>query len=161
MKATVLLLLFGGALVYGCERDRQITQPIQFSHRAHTEKGLSCDLCHESIEKAASAGLPAIETCMTCHQAAMSDSPEEAKVRQYGEQGQEIPWRRLFELPAHVYFSHRRHVAFGGVACAECHGNMGENDAPSVRPAVALSMGTCMGCHAQRNASGDCDACHR
>ena len=90
-----------------------MTQPIQFSHKAHVEKGLPCDGCHQSVARAASAGIPTTETCMMCHQGAITDSPEEEKVRQYAEKGLQVPWQRVYEVPAHVYFSHRRHVSLG------------------------------------------------
>jgi hypothetical protein len=98
---------------------------------------------------------------MTCHRGAVTDNPEEEKVRAYAERGVEIPWRRAFLLPAHVFFSHRRHVVLGGLKCATCHGAVEQESRPLLRPAIALDMDGCMACHAKRNVDNDCAACHR
>lgn len=156
-----LVILAGALLWSACESSPPVAQPIQFSHKAHTEKGLACDSCHQSVQKASFATIPNTETCMLCHQGAITDSPEEEKVRQYAEKGQLIPWRRLYEVPGHAYFSHRRHVTLGGIECARCHGAIGESAAPLARPAVFFNMDTCMSCHVERHASTDCNACHR
>jgi menaquinone reductase, multiheme cytochrome c subunit len=157
----VLVILIGALLVSACDKTPPVVQPIQFSHKAHTEKGLACDACHQSVEKASYATIPNTETCMMCHQNAITDSAEEEKVRQYAEKGLPIPWRRLYEVPGHAYFSHRRHVTLGGIACARCHGAIGESPVPLARPAVLMNMDTCVGCHVERSASVDCNACHR
>ena len=83
------------------------------------------------------------------------------KVRAYAARTEEIPWRRVTRVPPHVYFSHRRHVALGGIACADCHGAVAEAAVALTTAAVSLDMASCMGCHAQRGASNDCNACHR
>lgn len=157
----VLSLLVAGLALAACSHAPPVVQPIQFSHKVHVEKGLPCDGCHQSVEKAAFAGMPGTETCMMCHQVAMTDSPEEEKVRQYAEKGQKIPWRRVYEVAGHVYFSHRRHVTLGHLECVQCHGNVGENAAPLTVAAVPISMDRCLNCHAQKGAAADCDACHR
>ena len=98
---------------------------------------------------------------MMCHQAALTEDPEEEKVRQYAEKGLRIPWQRLYEVPGHAYFSHRRHVALGGLDCVACHGNVAASAAPLTVAAVPMSMERCVGCHTQRGAANDCNACHR
>ena len=51
-------------------------QPVQFSHEHHVNGlGIDCRFCHTSVETAASAGMPATHTCMTCHSQIWSDSP--------------------------------------------------------------------------------------
>ena len=92
---------------------------------------------------------------------AITDNPEEEKVRHYAEKSVQIPWRRVYEVPGHVYFSHRRHVALGRLECVRCHGNVGESAAPITVAALPISMDRCMGCHAQYDAASDCNACHR
>jgi hypothetical protein len=148
-------------VLLGCERRATVEQPIDFSHRLHVEKGLACGLCHASTEKASFAGLPATADCMICHQSAITQSQEEEKVRAYAARTEEIPWRRVTRVPPHVFFSHRRHVALGGIACADCHGAVAEAAVALTTAAVSLDMASCMGCHAQRGASNDCNACHR
>jgi hypothetical protein len=157
----VRLLLVAGLLLAACNQGLRVSQPIQFSHKAHVEKGLPCDTCHQSVEKAAFAGMPSTETCMMCHQGAITDSPEEEKVRQYAEKNLQIPWQRVYEAPGHVYFSHRRHVALGRIDCVKCHGSVGESVKPLTVAAVPIRMDRCMGCHALDGAANDCDACHR
>jgi hypothetical protein len=156
-----LPLLAVGLLLAACEHAPPVVQPIQFSHKAHVEKGLPCDGCHQSVEKAAFAGMPSTETCMMCHQAAITDNPEEEKVRQYAAKGVPIPWGRVYEVPGHVYFSHRRHVTLGRVECDKCHGSVGDSAAPLTVAAIPIRMDRCVSCHAQDGASNDCNACHR
>ena len=157
----LLPLLLAALWLGGCNQAVPVAQPIQFSHKAHVEKGLQCDACHQSVEKAASAGMPSTETCLLCHQAAITDNPEEEKVRQYGEKGLQIPWGRVYQVAGHVYFSHRRHVTLGRVECVRCHGDVGERTTPLTVAALPISMDRCVGCHAQDGAAGDCNACHR
>ncbi len=156
-----LSVLMTGLLLSACQQAAPVVQPIQFSHKAHVEKGLPCDACHQSVEKASFAGMPPTETCMMCHQGAITDNPEEEKVRQYAEKGLQIPWRRLYEVAGHVYFSHRRHVTLGRVDCVQCHGNVGESVAPLTVAAVPIGMDRCVNCHAREGAANDCNACHR
>lgn len=159
---TRLLVLLGAGLWLGaCTQAPPVVQPIQFSHKAHVEKGVACDACHESVERAASAGMPSTDTCMTCHQGAITDSPEEEKVRHYAEQNEPIPWKRVYETAGHVYFSHRRHVTLGGVQCVSCHGEVGDSAAPLSVAAVPIRMDRCVDCHARDGAANDCNACHR
>jgi predicted CXXCH cytochrome family protein len=157
----VLCILVGALLWSACDKTPPVVQPIQFSHKAHIEQGLPCDGCHQSVEKAAAATVPKGETCMMCHQGAITESPEEEKVRQYAEKEEEIPWRQIYRLPAHVYFSHRRHVAVAGVECGECHGAVATLAAPAPYPLVKQSMDWCLACHKTRGASQDCVHCHR
>jgi c(7)-type cytochrome triheme protein len=159
--ALFLLSLLSALFLSACENIPTATQPIQFSHKAHTEKGLPCALCHQFVEKASFAGIPTTATCLMCHRGAITQNPEEEKVRQYAKQGLEIPWQRLYRVPGHVYFSHRRHVALGRIPCAQCHGAVEESRNPPPRPVVTLDMGECMACHVQKKVSNDCNACHR
>ncbi|MBI4516954.1 MAG: cytochrome c3 family protein [Deltaproteobacteria bacterium] len=154
-------LLAAGLLLGACDLPPAVVQPIQFSHKAHIEKGLACDACHQSVEKAAAATVPTKDTCMMCHLAAFTDSPEEEKVRQYADKGEEIPWRRIYQLPDHVYFSHRRHVAVAGVECGQCHGAVASLAVPASYPLVTQSMDWCLACHRTRGATQDCIHCHR
>ena len=44
------------------------TQPVPFSHKHHVSGlGIDCRYCHDSVETASNAGMPATHTCMTCH----------------------------------------------------------------------------------------------
>lgn len=149
-------LLFGWAF-----SDNPSPQPIRYNHAVHISSGLACEDCHVGARNQVHATLPGIDTCLMCHEEAMTDSPEEEKIRAFAAAGQEIPWTRVTRVPAHVYFSHRRHVALGGLDCADCHGAMETRTEPPRRPFGAVTMEACTECHAQRNVDNDCNRCHR
>lgn len=155
------LLLLAATVLAACQTAAPVAQPIQFNHKAHIASGLECPVCHSTVEQAAAAGVPSIDTCMMCHQGAITESPEEEKVRQYAERGETIPWRRIYNAPDHVFFSHRRHVVTARVGCAECHGAVETLAVPAAYPLVEHSMDWCMNCHAKRGATADCVHCHR
>lgn len=137
-------------------------QPIAYNHRLHVkDQEISCVTCHRQVETAEVAGRPPLAVCLECHEAAITDNPEEHKIQEYAAAGTEIPWVRVTWLPSHVYFSHRRHVAVAGLACATCHGPMEERTTPPERPLRSLSMSMCLDCHEKSEASLDCNACHR
>jgi mono/diheme cytochrome c family protein len=56
-----------------------------------------------------------------------------------------IEWKRLHNLPDHVYFNHAQHVAVGKVACQKCHGEV--EKMAVVKQYAPLSMGWCINCH--------------
>ena len=57
-------------------------QPVPFSHALHAgELGMDCRYCHNTVEKAAFAALPATQTCMNCHTQIKSDSAQLEPVR--------------------------------------------------------------------------------
>ncbi len=165
MAPFALMLLVGIALaawVFGTKATTPaVTQPIAYNHQKHLAAGLTCDTCHQYYEQYSVAGLPKTDVCMTCHAAPLASSPEEEKVRAYGERGEEIPWVKVHRIPEHSYFSHRRHVTLGKVDCAVCHGDMTQRTTPVTKPAVSLTMDWCVSCHEQRQAATDCSACHR
>ncbi|MEW6488009.1 MAG: cytochrome c3 family protein [Thermodesulfobacteriota bacterium] len=140
---------------------RAVTQPIAFNHRLHVEgNGLECVECHVYVLTQTFAGLPSLERCLECHETAVTDSAEEEKIRELAARGETLVWKRLYEVPDHVYSSHRRHVVAGGIDCAECHGPVAATTRPPARPLRALTMDFCMDCHRRRGASNDCLACH-
>lgn len=140
----------------------EVTQPVAYDHRLHVgELELACDHCHETSTSGEVAGLPPLSTCATCHEEANGTSPEEKKVVEAVQAGRELPWVRLYELPRHVYFTHRRHVAVARIACERCHGEMRAQSRPPPAALVALSMDDCLGCHREGGASLDCATCHR
>ncbi len=135
-------------------------QPIAFNHARHIQNGLSCTDCHSGVQTQAKATLPNLDTCMTCHQAALSSSAEEEKIRKIAAQNGELRWVQLTQVPPHVFFSHRRHVSVANLACAECHGPMDKATQPPLRPYRELTMNACIGCHQSHGVNADCNDCH-
>lgn len=148
------------ALCAACSAE--VRQPVAYGHDLHVGRlELACDLCHETAVTGEVAGLPPLSTCAACHQEANGTSPEEKKVVDAVRDGREIPWARLYELPRHAYFTHRRHVAVARIACERCHGEMRAQARPPPAALVALRMDDCIDCHRERGASRECAACHR
>lgn len=140
----------------------EVRQPIGYNHQLHVRKlELSCETCHETSRSGEAAGLPPVSTCAPCHQEPNGPSPEELKVVAAVRADRPIAWVRLYEVPRHVYFTHRRHVAVAGIACERCHGDMGSQPRPPPGPLVALTMDGCILCHRTMGARVDCDVCHR
>jgi hypothetical protein len=159
-SAAVARALAGAVLLAACSAE--VRQPIEYSHRLHVkELGLGCEHCHETARSGEAAGMPALATCAECHQEAMGSSSEERKIVAAVAAGEEISWGRLYDLPSHVYFTHRRHVTSAEIACERCHGDMGAQSRPPPVPLVSMSMDACMSCHRAQGATRDCAACHR
>ncbi len=158
--AGIVLVLF---LFAASDSKEKNIQPLAYNHKVHVEKAeLKCTDCHLYAEQKASAAIPPLEVCQNCHSdQPLSGSPEEKKLLQYITEGKEIPWKRIYRVPNHVYFSHRRHVVGGEIECKVCHGDVAEFTEPVVSPAVPVTMENCMRCHKQRKITNDCLACHR
>ena len=156
MACALLLVAIAGAC------SAEVRQPIAYNHDLHVKQlEMACEGCHATSRSGEVATIPPLSTCADCHQQANGTSTEEKKVVEAVLAGRDIAWARLYELPRHVYFSHRRHVAVAAIACERCHGEMGSQTRPPPRQLVALSMDGCLECHRERGASQDCDACHR
>jgi mono/diheme cytochrome c family protein len=56
-----------------------------------------------------------------------------------------IEWKRVHNLPDHVYFNHAQHVNVGKVACQSCHGAVEKMEV--LKQHAPLSMGWCINCH--------------
>ncbi|NIM19092.1 MAG: menaquinol oxidoreductase [Candidatus Latescibacteria bacterium] len=136
-------------------------QPIAFSHRLHAGKlNLQCQFCHEYADKSPRAGVPAVSTCMSCHKAVATNSPEVQKLHEYWENEEPVPWNRVYSLRVRKYvvFAHKRHVK-ADLDCTDCHGEVRLMD--RVRRVSSLNMGWCVTCHRSRSASTDCLTCHK
>lgn len=159
-------------------------QPIFFSHLIHAGSfRIDCQYCHADARRSEYAGLPSVERCLGCHKViGAQDNPEIAKIRQFAERGQAIPWVRVFKVPEFTHFPHKPHVR-AGLACQGCHGPIeqmrvvGARTGPRLMndlanlvglkpPPPPLSMGWCVECHRTQNATRgtqaplDCVACH-
>lgn len=56
-----------------------------------------------------------------------------------------IEWKRIHNLPDHVYFNHAQHVSVGKLECQQCHGEVEAMDVLAQHS--PLSMGWCINCH--------------
>ena len=134
-------------------------QPIAFPHDIHVSKvGLDCAFCHENVDRSIHAGVPPMEKCMSCHEAAATDRPEVQKLTKFWNDKQPIPWIKVHHLPEHVYFSHKRHIK-AGLDCTQCHGEV--KVMRTMRQVSSLRMGWCVSCHQENNAPRDCYTCHK
>ena len=122
-----------------------IKQPVPFSHDHHVSQiGIDCRYCHSTVERTASAGMPASATCYNCHSQIWKDAPLLEPVRESIENGRPIEWARVHDLPDFVYFDHSIHVA-KGVGCTTCHGQVGKM--PLMYQENTLQMSWCVDCH--------------
>jgi hypothetical protein len=158
-------------------------QPIHFPHNTHvTTYKLDCQYCHSDARRSEYAGLPSVTRCLGCHKITAADRPEIKKLAEYGAKGEPIPWVRVNKLPEFTHFSHKAHIR-AELKCQKCHGEVenmttfGAETGPRVandllnlagfRPAPPpLTMGWCVDCHREQNATADkhapldCVACH-
>ena len=126
------------------QQDAQL-QPVQFDHRHHvSDDGIDCRYCHTSVDRAASAGIPATSLCMNCHAQIWNKSPRLEPVRASYFTGQPVPWVRVHRLPDFVYFNHAIHVN-KGVGCETCHGRV--DQMPIMEQVAPLTMSWCLACH--------------
>lgn len=139
-----------------------IDQPIKYNHSKHVEEiGLECIQCHQHYETDSAAGLPVLEDCTECHSELLGESEEEKKLLQFVDENLEVPWNRVFQLPRHVFFSHRRHIVLGQLECNICHGDMEKLTEPPQKSDNEVTMDFCIECHEDTGVSIDCMNCHR
>ena len=133
-------------------------QPIPYGHKQHLALGLQCKNCHTMPDPGDYAGLPATETCMSCHNAVKKDSPAIQRLAEYHREGKPVPWARVYRIPDYVFFSHQEHVTKAKAACEACHGPVREREV--LRKEKDTSMAGCMECHRAVGASLACTYCH-
>src|SRR5215210_2300901 len=140
----VIGLLIYSRSPYPAFAQKSPTQPVPFSHALHVSIKIDCQYCHSSVTASASAGIPATQTCMTCHSQVRTDSPALAPVRDSYATGKPIEWNRVHDLGDFVYFNHSIHVA-KGVGCSTCHGRI--DQMTRVYKAEPMTMQWCLTCH--------------
>ncbi|MBW2195068.1 MAG: cytochrome C [Deltaproteobacteria bacterium] len=160
-------------------------QPIDFNHQLHVDEMGDCEACHYFREDGSFSGIPKSENCIECHESAMGEHPEEAKlIDQYIEPGKEIPWLSYARQPDCVFFSHAAHVRMAGLDCMTCHGPIGESE--HTRPYQynrltkysrdiwgwniagiktntwdRMKMDDCAECHEENGTNQACFVCHK
>jgi hypothetical protein len=151
---------FGEAVRHFFGVRSSVEQPFPFPHNIHIGKGLTCtEYCHEGVTKGPVAGLPSIRTCMICHDAIATERRLIKRLAAYQQKGVDITWQRVYGFPheSHVRFNHAPHVR-AGVECATCHGDVGRGTVAERE--VDHTMGFCVNCHREKQASNDCLVCH-
>lgn len=129
-----------------------LDQPVPFSHKHHVEElGIDCRYCHTSVEKTRYAGIPATETCMSCHSQIWTNSPILEPVRKSYETGMpiawangDVGWNQVNKVPEFVYFDHSIHVD-RGISCNTCHGPVQQMHI--TWKGKYFSMAWCLECH--------------
>lgn len=122
-----------------------VAQPVAFQHNLHAgQLGLDCRYCHSTVERSAVAGVPATETCMTCHSQIRVGSPQLEVVQASWDTGRPIAWNRVHDLADFAYFNHSAHVD-NGVGCSTCHGRVDQMS--GMWKNEPMTMGWCLECH--------------
>jgi hypothetical protein len=155
---TVLILAVVAACASPAWAAEPPQQPIAFSHKQHAGTlKLQCKMCHPNPDPGESMTIAPASTCMQCHSAVKTDSPQIQKLAALAKENQRVPWVRIYQIPSYVSFSHRTHLEAKNT-CDECHGPVAERAA--LFKEGDISMGGCMKCHQMKKVSIDCTFCH-
>lgn len=152
----LFLIIFGG--------NEGIVQPIAFNHKKHVENNVPCQFCHSMPEGSLKIGIPQTQVCTVCHEDVLYVTPEKEKIEYYKTENLNIPWRQIYRVPEHVFFSHRAHIKAGNISCESCHGNVPAMSLPFTQQVVPLKMNGCINCHErvpQIVNPYECIDCHR
>ena len=158
--AATMLSAYSGA---SSSQGTSPVQPVRFPHPLHVQLlKMNCLYCHFAAGKSPDPGMPAMGTCMGCHNLVATNKPEIQKLAAYWNKKQPVPWTRIHKLPEYVHFPHMRHVN-AGVSCQTCHGPI--QNMTQVYQYSSLNMGWCISCHIGRSnppfkARYDCSTCH-
>lgn len=158
MLSAVALTVVVAAQTGGPVGEAPPVQPIPFSHKTHAGTlEIECETCHSNPDPGEAMTIASPSDCMQCHAAIKTDSPAIQKLARAADEGQQIDWVRVYEIPSYVWFSHRTHLEAGN-QCAECHGPVAEREQLSREGDI--SMAGCVNCHLAKGSSTDCSYCH-
>ncbi|MEO1236501.1 MAG: cytochrome c3 family protein [Planctomycetota bacterium] len=130
----------------------QPKQPIPYSHELHVgQLGLDCTYCHTTVNQAAFAAVPPVETCIACHNPGTAagvkkSSPKLKALHDAYASGEPVEWIKVHDIADYAYFNHAAHVT-KGVSCVSCHGRVDRMGEEGVWQVENLSMGWCIDCH--------------
>jgi hypothetical protein len=120
-------------------------QPIAFAHDLHAGTlGIACRYCHVGATESRAAGMPSVQTCLTCHSQIWRGTPELEPLHRAARAGETIRWTSVSRLAAHARFHHGAHAA-AGIGCTTCHGDVTAM-AETVKT-ESFSMDWCVSCH--------------
>jgi menaquinone reductase, multiheme cytochrome c subunit len=177
-------VLLTGWLVFPNALYQKSAQPLEFSHRTHTEKAaMKCEDCHSFRPDGTFTGIPQVDKCAGCHASPVGTSAaEKILVERYVTPNREIPWKVYSRQPDNAWFPHAYHVNLAKLACTKCHGEHAQTTKlrdyevnrlsgysrdfwkPSVRrtsSATGLKMTECEHCHGEKGVATGCLDCHK
>jgi hypothetical protein len=130
---------------------------VRFSHRFHVkDTGIACVNCHgraAASTKASDNLLATMVTCKPCHDAAIKGACTFCHVGADSTSYSNTP-----NPVRKIHFSHQDHIQEFGTACETCHSSLeGEK---STGGELVPSMSSCVPCHNNQRASGECEECH-
>ncbi|MEM9914907.1 MAG: cytochrome c3 family protein [Planctomycetota bacterium] len=159
-------------------KNYQPKQPIPYSHELHVgQLGMDCTYCHTSVNNAAFAAVPPVETCITCHNPADGSGvkktspklePLHRAVQPYLDAATGYPTHEpgtedapnprnpdqgkpIEWIKVHdiADYAYFSHQAHvtKGVSCVSCHGRVDRMGEEGVYQVENLSMGWCIDCH--------------
>ena len=99
------------SIFQGRQGTKAIRGPVVFRHEPHVhEKKMRCDDCHQGALHEAKAGMPALDTCMDCHENAPKGSPvgKAMGILRARKAKKEALWRGV-ETVSDLIFHHGKH----------------------------------------------------
>jgi Cytochrome c7 and related cytochrome c len=133
-------------------------QPIPFSHRLHSEQGVTCVYCHTNPKPSALMTFPPASTCMGCHRVIAKDKPAIQKLTKFASSKQPIPWVRVYSARPGLRWTHSPHLQ-AEKTCDACHGPVEQMDRMS-EVTSTTTMYSCLSCHQKNHAKTECKTCH-
>jgi hypothetical protein len=80
------------------------------------------------------------------------------KLAAFAQSGEAVPWERVYNVAAGIYWNHRTHLD-AGAKCERCHGDVAKMDVMTEVTNVATMAG-CVACHRETKTSTGCNLCH-
>ncbi len=129
---------------------------LKFSHKLHVkDQGIGCENCHANATKSRSSSDALIgshESCKSCHEEPLKNNclmchTQESNITPVSHPQQEL------------IFSHEHHATDQKIECQLCHASIDTTSSSAEMPVP--SMTTCVSCHEEKQASKNCESCHR